>query len=128
MKFPFDRLRRLVVIEARFWGPSGDTVARLALDTGATNTLISPAVLVSIGYDPAATADRIRVTTGSGVEFAARLAVNRLESLGITRTKFPVVCHTLPPSAGVDGLLGLDFLRQCRLVIDFRKGEITLKS
>jgi hypothetical protein len=32
----------------------------------------------------------------------------------------------LPPGAGVDGLLGLDFLRGQSLTIDFRSGEITL--
>jgi hypothetical protein len=38
-----------------------------------------------------------------------------------------MVCHTLPPSASIDGLLGLDFLRDRRLTIDFRTGQITLR-
>ena len=43
-----------------------------------------------------------------------------------SRQGLVVVCHTLPPSAGVDGLLGLDFLRNSRLTIDFRSGQIVL--
>ena len=39
---------------------------------------------------------------------------------------FPIVCHTLPPSAAVDGVLGLDFFRGTRLVLDFRKGLVTV--
>jgi hypothetical protein len=39
---------------------------------------------------------------------------------------FPIIAHTLPPSATVDGLLGLDFFRGQQLNIDFRRGEITL--
>jgi hypothetical protein len=35
--------------------------------------------------------------------------------------------HTLPPSAGVDGLLGLDFLRGMRFTADFRAGALTLE-
>ena len=35
--------------------------------------------------------------------------------------------HTLPPSAGIDRLLGLDFLRGQQLGIDFREGVITLQ-
>ena len=38
----------------------------------------------------------------------------------------PLVCHTLPASAAVDGLLGLDFMRGKRLIIDFRTGIIDL--
>jgi hypothetical protein len=34
--------------------------------------------------------------------------------------------HTLPPSAGIDGLLGLDFMRGQRLEIDFVRGFVTL--
>jgi hypothetical protein len=34
--------------------------------------------------------------------------------------------HTLPPSAGVDGLLGLDFFRGQVLTVDFHKGMIAL--
>lgn len=37
-----------------------------------------------------------------------------------------VVAHTLPPSATVDGLLGLDFLRERLLTVDFRVGSISL--
>jgi hypothetical protein len=70
--------------------------------------------------------DRFQVTTGSGVEFVPRIRVQRIEALGTERVDFPVLCHTLPPSAIVDGLLGLDFLRGCRLEIDFRSGKVKL--
>jgi hypothetical protein len=46
--------------------------------------------------------------------------------LGQHRFVFPVIGQTLPPSSGVDGLLGLDFLRDQILTIDFRLGQITL--
>jgi len=39
---------------------------------------------------------------------------------------FPVLGHTSPPSAGVDGLIGLDFFRDRNLLIDFRAGQITV--
>ena len=40
---------------------------------------------------------------------------------------FFLICHTLPASVSVDGLLGLDFLRGQRLTIDFRAGRIALR-
>ena len=64
--------------------------------------------------------------TGSGIEFAPRVMLEKLVALGRIRPGFPVLGHTLPPSAGVDGLLGLDFLRGQSLTVDFRVGQVTL--
>jgi hypothetical protein len=81
---------------------------------------------IHIGYNPAASPDRVRLTTASGIESAPRVIVEAIEALGETRRNFPLVCHTLPESTAVDGLLGLDFLRGMRLGIDFRTGIIEL--
>ena len=116
----------LVIIRGEVVGPSGSIILRLALDTGATSTLISAGPLASVGYDPALMPERVQVTTGSGVEFVPRVTISRFRALGRERTAFPVLSHTLPPSAGVDGLLGLDFLRGQRLEIDFARGLISL--
>jgi predicted aspartyl protease len=117
----------LIRVATHIWGPSGDTIAHLALDTGATRTIVSSAVLVLLGYDPAAALERVRVTTGSGLEYVASVSVTRIEALGQGRAGFPLLCYTLPPSAGVDGLLGLDFMRGQRLTVDFRAGRVGLK-
>lgn len=99
---------------------------RLALDTGATDTLVNAGMLVSVGYDPASEADRLQVTTGSGIEYVSKVVTRRIKSLGQERFDFAVLSHTLPPSAGVDGLLGVDFFRGNALTIDFRQGHITV--
>jgi predicted aspartyl protease len=127
VRIPFNPKQGLIVITAQIWGPTGDTVVRLALDTGATSTLLNAAVLLTIRYDPALAPHRVRMTTGSGIEFVPRLMVQRIEALGRELTSFPLLCHTLPPSASIDGLLGLDFLRDRRLTIDFRTGQVTLR-
>jgi predicted aspartyl protease len=108
------------------FGPSGSIVLRLALDTGATGTMINVAPLTAVGYDPSLVPDRIQVTTGSGVEFAPRIPVNQIIALGKKQSQFSVLAHTLPPSANIDGLLGLNFLRGYKVIIDFREGSITL--
>lgn len=126
MSHAFNPDRGLVVVQTEVFGPSGSMVLRLALDTGATGTLISVAPLTAIGYDPSLAPERVQVTTGSGVEFAPRILVAQLRAMGQERTDFPVLAHTLPPSASVDGLLGLDFLRGQVLSIDFRQGVISL--
>jgi hypothetical protein len=68
----------------------------------------------------------VQVTTGSGVEFAPRVVVQRVSALDQERLGFAVLGHTLPPSVSVDGLLGLDFFRGLNLAIDFRLGRLKL--
>lgn len=126
MSFVFDPRRGLIVVRAEVWGPSGSGILRLALDTGATSTLVNVGMPVAIGYDPALTPLRVQVTTGSGVEFAPRIVLQRINALGLERLGFSVLGHTLPPSVSVDGLLGLDFLRGLNLAIDFRTGQLSL--
>ena len=126
MSFPFDAQQGLIIVRAELWGPVGSIVLRLALDTGATGTVVNIGMLVTIGYDPALVPDRIQVTTGSGVEFVPRVTLDKMTALGQERTDFPVLGHTLPPSAGIDGLLGLDFFRGQSLILDFRTGQVTL--
>ena len=124
--FSFDPQQGLILVLAELQGPAGTAGLRLALDTGATDTAVSVLPLRAADYDPAASPTRVEITTGSGIEHVPVLTVARLSSLGQDRTAFPVLAHTLPPSAAVDGVLGLDFLRGHALNIDFRTGKITL--
>ena len=126
MSLPFDPQHGVVIVRAAVDGPSGSAVLRLALDTGATGTVINVGMLVALGYDPALVPERIQVTTGSGVEFVPRITLHKITALGQEHTSFPVLGHTLPPSAGIDGLLGLDFVRGQTLTVDFRTGTLTL--
>ena len=86
MRFAFDSGQGLVIVHAELFGPSGSAVLRLALDTGATVTMINVGHLVAVGYDPSLVAERVQVTTGSGVEFVPRLEIIRLKALGQERS------------------------------------------
>ncbi len=107
-------------------GPWWERVLRCILDTGSTNTSISPVVLATLSYDLAVGSDLMEVTTASNVTFARGVVVDRIRALDNERVDFEVLGISLPPSANVDGLLGLDFFRGQSLLIDFRVGEITL--
>lgn len=126
MTFPFDPERGLIVLPVRIAGPTGEVLVRLALDTGATVTVVSAARLYSIGYDqPSVLTDRT-LTTASTRESASMIEVLSVFALGQEKKKFLVVRHTLPPSTHLDGVLGLDFLRGHRLILDFPAGLLTL--
>ena len=124
MRVKFDATWGLIVIPTRVYGKQDDTIVRLALDTGATSSMINWDVAMLLGYDPASEKERVQITTGSGVELAPRITVKKIEVMRKSLDNFPMLCHTLPPSATVDGLLGLDFFRGKRLLLDFKGGFV----
>ena len=126
MSESFNRHAGLIVLPVELFGPTGSMILRMALDTGATRSLVNVAVLVNLGYDPALGPERVQLTTGSGVEFAPLVPVQRVRAIGRERNGLSILAHTLPPSAAIDGLLGLDFFRDQRLEIDFRRGIVVL--
>ena len=91
MKSTFDLTQGLIVVPTRLHGLGIDAIVRLALDTGATGSMINWDVAVLLGYDPASAKERIQVTTGSGVEFAPRIVVKKVEVLGRSLENFPML-------------------------------------
>lgn len=85
--------------------------------------------MTRLGYDPAnPDLDRQRIVTGSGIEYAPRTTVRSASAIGQKVANLDVLCHDLPAESGVDGLLGLNFLRHFKLTIRFARGIIELTS
>jgi hypothetical protein len=126
LNFLFNSSTGPIAIDASLSGPTGQADLRLILDTGATTSLIRSTILIAVGCDPDASPDRLQVAMGGGIQLIPRVVLNRLSALGQHRLGFPVLSHSILPAAGIDGLLGLDFLRGTILTIDFRAGRITL--
>jgi predicted aspartyl protease len=122
----FDHKQGPVRVKAEISGPLGIANVELLLDTGATSSLVNSTILTSLGYDLDSSTDRVRVTMGGGIVVCPRVVLTRLTAIDQHRVGFPVLAHALPSEAGVDGLLGLDFLRNQVLTLDFRGGLITL--
>lgn len=127
MIFRFDPRGILIVVPVRLYSRGNYETVDLALDTGATRTTISRQTAIYLGHEPATLLEQARIITGSGVVSVPLLNVDRFEALGKEATNMRVLCHTLPSHAAIDGVLGLDFLRGERLVIDFRAGQLALE-
>ena len=125
MNYPFKARRGLVIVFTTVFGPKGKAVFHLALDTGASDTMLSPVKLAAIGYE-FADAPQVEVTMGSGVVQVPNITLSRVEALGQERLDFRVLAHALPPTSTIDGVLGLDFMRGHLLTVDFRIGQLSL--
>jgi hypothetical protein len=115
------------VVQARLWGPAGDGVLELALDTAATITLIKPDVLSRFGYDEACYLRPTSISSAIGSEPGHELSVARLSSLGNSVSPFTVHAHKLPEQYDLDGLLGLNFLDHFDYTIRSLRNEIAVE-
>jgi len=102
-----------------------------ALDTGATLTCIDLAVARRLGLAE----ERGASAVGAGMGGAGRIPLMRLDSLrvGGARAGEMMACaldlqHARAVGLGIDGLLGLNFLRAFRVTLDFERGVMLLQS
>lgn len=98
----------------------------MILDTGATFTSISWSVALDIGYDPAVSQKRVSTITANGIIELPLITVDGMEIEGLRSQNIEVTCQDIPELAGVEGLLGLDFLRNFRTVLDYKKGFLEI--
>jgi len=95
---------------------------RVALDTGATYTMIPWEIAEALGYKPEMSKEKVTLITASGVETAPLIEIKKITFLAEGLNNVPVVCHDLPPKSYVTGLLGSSFLRHFKITIDYPKG------
>lgn len=126
MNFSFDPNAGLILVEAQVFSSKKDAMVLLALDTGANVSVISQEVLTSIGYNLLSSTNYKPVLTGNGIVNVPLIALNKFSALGQHKFDFSVLCHSLPAAAGIDGVIGLDFLRNHILTLDFTTGKLTL--
>jgi hypothetical protein len=127
MSFPFNPHGGLIIVPVTLGGPQREVIVELALDTGATATVINQNALQYAGFQLDEAGRPAEIATGSGIESVPEVRLDSIHALGKAETDFSILCHSFPPSATVDGVLGLDFLRGERLVIDFRAGLLALE-
>ena len=96
----------------------------VALDTGASTTMIPTEVAMDLGYDLSNPNEQMM--TANGIVLANRIAVRKLTAIGETVENIDVVCHDLPEGSIIEGLLGLNFLRHFDVNILFSTGTIEL--
>jgi predicted aspartyl protease len=120
----FDPTSDLIIVKARIWGPAGSTPASLAVDTGSAHTVIAAGLVDDLGYSPRQGEAIATVRTAVGKEQGYLLRVSRFWSLGFSIPDFRVHIFDLPDGFGIDGLIGLTFLRQFNIELRLAEGRL----
>ena len=122
----FNPAAKSIYLRLKVGGINADTIRDIlvALDTGASTTMIPTKVAADLGYDLSNPNEQI--ITASGIVLANRITVHKLTAIGETVENVDVVCHDLPEGSIIEGLLGLNFLRHFDVNISFSTGTIKL--
>ena len=124
-KFRFNIKTPVIILSVLLEGSSkSKQKIRMALDTGATYTMIPWKTAELLGLEPELSKERIEIITASGVEKAPLVTVKSMITLGKRIEGVDVVVHDLPPKSYVDGLLGLKSLVELELKVDFNEGTL----
>ena len=118
----------IIVLKPLLFGPNGKCRVEMALDTGATFTMIPWNIAEHLGYDPAAISERVIITTASTIEKAPLITLEGIKVFDVEIKSIKVVVHDLPPKSRVDGLLGLSFLKHCNINLHFKKASLEFKD
>ena len=123
----FDPDDDLILVKARVFGRQGSRRLTLALDTAASHTHVTPDIIDEPGYSPAEGEAITAVRSAIGRETGYMLCVKRFESLGFGIDDFLIHVHDLPAGFGIDGLLGLSFLKRFNYEIRSTEGRILIQ-
>ena len=127
MKYKFDPDAPIIVVEPELQGDNRIETIRMASDTGATYTMIPWKIATVLGLQPEFANRRIDITTASGIERVPLINLKSIKLFDKKLENMDVIIHDLPPRSYVDGLLGLSFLRNFSLFLDFRKGVLEIE-
>jgi predicted aspartyl protease len=126
MDVRFDPRLKSIFVPGLLYGPDGELAVRLAVDTGATRTLIRVSALRFVGCDLTRPVGHVRMTSATGAADAPLIAVRSLAALDSARS-LPVVAHELPDGFQGHGLLGRDYFDGLILTVDFARSTVRLR-
>lgn len=124
--FRFDPNASVIVVDVELENNSRKTTKRMALDTGATYILFPWDVASLLGIKPEFAEERIETVTASGVEKVPLVQIGSVRVLGKEAKNVKAIVHDLPAKSYVDGLLGLSFLRNFNVRLNFKEGILEI--
>lgn len=121
----FDLVGDLIGVDAVFAAPTGSAKTKLILDTAAVMTTLVPSVAEAIGYTET---HRVAwsVTRTAAAEEHGYIVRGEISTLGFTMPNHRIVVADL--GYGIDGVLGINFLRHFNLEIRFADQRILVEK
>lgn len=123
--YKFKRLDEdsLIIVETNL----GTESLSLALDTGASHTVIDLSAVLLAGYEMKDVVRIVELETGKGSIDAYVFKIDAVSSLGVIHKNMEVCSYDFFANnllSDIHGVLGLDFFKDRDLYISFKRSEI----
>lgn len=115
LSLPQAALDNVIVLNVRL---NERTLIPMLLDTGAKYTVITSNVARRLEIDIQSRGRNVSVVTASQLTRVPLVSLDRVDVHGVALPDIEAVVADLPAALGVEGLIGMSFLKQCRLVLD----------
>jgi len=123
----FNRKQDLIVVRARVWSPRSHGRLRLAIDTGSSDTVVTPDFVEKLGYSARDGERVMTIRSAIGKEQGFTLRVKRFLALGFFVPNYLLHVFELATGDDIDGLIGLSFLKQFNCEFRFGEGRIRVE-
>lgn len=81
----------------------------------------------ALGIDPfKSTLPPLEISTANGIVLAPLIKIPLFTCFGVTYKNIEIICHNLPQESCAEGLLGLNFLKKTKIIIDFSESIIKI--
>ncbi|MFQ5641395.1 MAG: TIGR02281 family clan AA aspartic protease [bacterium] len=125
-EIPFTPSDTLVGFECRI-EYKGIAVVWMALDTGASRTIIPTEVLRNIGFQEDSLKNIVSFGDASQTHLAPIVKLPSFSVGNATVSNLEALAYTLPEKLGIDGLIGLNFLQYFKkFTVDFEESKLLL--
>lgn len=122
LKLPQWATENVILLNVRL---NDKTLVRMMLDTGAKYTVITPEIARRLALN-LEEARKVPVVTASQLRFAPLIPLEQVDVYGLMLEHIEAAILDLSPALGVEGLLGMSFLKRCRLILDVPKRALEL--
>jgi len=121
----FDPRAGIILVTATVYGRI-ELTSRLVFDTGATHCMLPQKLITALGI-PINPKNVVQTTTASSVTSSPLIMLPTIEVFGEKVDRVSCLIRDLPPLSGIDGLLGLSFLKHFNIEINFDEGSISIE-
>jgi hypothetical protein len=98
----------------------------LALDTGCSFTIIQESSLIDIGYSLEAITQFASFGDASKSHLVPKALLKSFSLADAKIDNLEALSYTIPEEYGIDGVIGLNFLRHFNISLGFEQGMLTL--
>ena len=130
----FNPSQSIIVLKAELYGQKDENTGkqitrliRMLLSTSSMYTVIPWEIASALRREPSESDKKIQIVTSRGTKLVPVVTLDKMVVLDKAVENIQVICHDIPQAARVDGIIGLNFIRNFKLFIDFDKGILELE-